>query len=132
MCAPHRSFKNVLQSTYREIRGYEKLKSDVVAWQGQSGETRKEIERNLQKKLSFVPNAMSSFTENLAALTDMLSEQTMCRVLCSNKLARSTASLVVHFIAKLAGPLRNDFHVEHMATVKFDPHGILVQVMRHI
>ena len=38
--------------------------------------------------------------------------------------------MIIQFVARLAGPLRHDFAIEHVATVSFDPQGFLVQVAK--
>ena len=38
--------------------------------------------------------------------------------------------MITLFVARLAGPLRHDFAIEHVATVSFDPQGFLVQVAK--
>lgn len=112
----------------REIRVYERLKANGAAWQAKLVETKGEVERNFTKKLAQVPHSLAQTMDSLTALTDLLSEPAMCHVLCSPRLVRLTSSLVTHFMAKLAGPQRSDFDIEHVATVRFDPRGLLVQI----
>jgi hypothetical protein len=50
------------------------------------------------------------------------------QVFCGPRLARNTASLVNHFISKLAGPQLSDFAITHTSSVGFEPLTILVQV----
>lgn len=81
-----------------------------------------------EKNIHFARGSLSSTIDSLTMLSAMTSEPAIRAVFCSPRLARNTASLINHFLAKLAGPQRSDFTIAHTASVGFEPLTILVQV----
>lgn len=66
--------------TSREIRGYEQAMA-APTWATQPPQARAQMQQGFQKKLHQVPHNLAGSLDSLTAITEMMADQTICKVL---------------------------------------------------